>query len=135
MDWYPREHVRKRGSPPTDWDKEMKKTCKGAAWKRVALERKEWKRMGQKFRTRRAIAKGQCEEDTGRAGSWMRCYRRRNPIREMSVGTYRSDQERSLNLVDVTQLLEFMHDLGLAESYGRSARGRTHFASSHSHVI
>ncbi|CAH1401036.1 unnamed protein product [Nezara viridula] len=25
----------------------MKKTCGGAAWKRVALERKEWKRMGQ----------------------------------------------------------------------------------------
>ncbi|CAH1396599.1 unnamed protein product [Nezara viridula] len=47
MDWYPREHVRKRGHPPTDWDKEMKKTCGGAAWKRVALERKEWKRMGQ----------------------------------------------------------------------------------------
>ncbi|CAH1389476.1 unnamed protein product [Nezara viridula] len=52
MDWYPREHVRKRGSPPTDWDKEMKKTCEGAAWKRVALERKEWKRMGQ---TRRLV--------------------------------------------------------------------------------
>ncbi|CAH1407403.1 unnamed protein product [Nezara viridula] len=47
MDWYPREHVRKRGRPPTDWDKEMKKTCGGAAFKRVALERKEWKRMGQ----------------------------------------------------------------------------------------
>ncbi|CAH1397186.1 unnamed protein product [Nezara viridula] len=50
MDWYPTEHVRKRGRPPTDWDKEMKKTCGGAAWKRVALERKEWKRMGQKTR-------------------------------------------------------------------------------------
>ncbi|CAH1406544.1 unnamed protein product [Nezara viridula] len=47
MDWYPRDHVRKRGRPPTDWDKEMKKTCGGTAWKRVALERKEWKRMGQ----------------------------------------------------------------------------------------
>ncbi|CAH1402645.1 unnamed protein product [Nezara viridula] len=40
MDWYPREHVRKRGRPPTDLDKEVKKTCGGAAWKRVALERK-----------------------------------------------------------------------------------------------
>ncbi|CAH1390770.1 unnamed protein product [Nezara viridula] len=47
MDWYPREHVRKRGRPPTDWDKEMKKTYGREAWKRVALERKEWKRMGQ----------------------------------------------------------------------------------------
>ncbi|CAH1396059.1 unnamed protein product [Nezara viridula] len=47
MGWYPREHVRKIGRPPTDWDKEMKKTCGGTAWKRVALERKEWKRMGQ----------------------------------------------------------------------------------------
>ncbi|CAH1397326.1 unnamed protein product [Nezara viridula] len=47
MDWYPREHVSKRGRPPTDWDKEMKKTCGGASWKRVELERKEWKRMGQ----------------------------------------------------------------------------------------
>ncbi|CAH1401352.1 unnamed protein product [Nezara viridula] len=47
MDCYPREHVRKRGRPPKDWDKEMKMTCGGAAWKRLALERKEWKRMGQ----------------------------------------------------------------------------------------
>ncbi|CAH1396570.1 unnamed protein product [Nezara viridula] len=49
MDWYPREHVRKRGRPPKDWDKEMKKTCRGAARKKVALERKDWKRMGQEF--------------------------------------------------------------------------------------
>ncbi|CAH1392896.1 unnamed protein product [Nezara viridula] len=34
MDWYPREHVRKRGRPPTYMDKEMK-TCGGAAWKRA----------------------------------------------------------------------------------------------------
>ncbi|CAH1402868.1 unnamed protein product [Nezara viridula] len=42
--------VSKRGRPPTDWDKEMKKTG-GAAWKRVALERKEWKRMGPLSKT------------------------------------------------------------------------------------
>ncbi|CAH1391888.1 unnamed protein product [Nezara viridula] len=39
--------MRKKGRPPTDWDKEMKKTCGETAWKRVALETKEWKRMRQ----------------------------------------------------------------------------------------
>ncbi|CAH1408343.1 unnamed protein product [Nezara viridula] len=43
MNWYPREHERRRGCPPTDWNKEMKKTCGVATWKRVVLERKEWK--------------------------------------------------------------------------------------------
>lgn len=36
---------RKRGRPKIKWDHEMRKCCGGVAWKRVALDRAEWRRM------------------------------------------------------------------------------------------
>lgn len=50
MNWCPREFKRARGRPRDRWDKEMRLVCGGATWRRVAEERREWKRMGEVFR-------------------------------------------------------------------------------------
>lgn len=50
MEWCPREFKRDRGRPRDRWDKEMRLVCGGATWRRVAEQRREWKRMGEVYR-------------------------------------------------------------------------------------
>lgn len=46
-EWCPVNLKRRRGRPPGQWDNEMRVSCGGACWRRVAHDRKEWRRMGE----------------------------------------------------------------------------------------
>lgn len=49
IEWWPINQLRNRGRPKTSYDHEMKKVCGENTWRRVALDRKEWQRMGKVY--------------------------------------------------------------------------------------
>ncbi|GBP74986.1 Putative uncharacterized transposon-derived protein F52C9.6 [Eumeta japonica] len=48
--WYPRDGKRKRGRPQRRWDDDIRQVA-GTTWGRVAIERREWRRLKEAFAT------------------------------------------------------------------------------------
>ncbi|GBP92005.1 Putative uncharacterized transposon-derived protein F52C9.6 [Eumeta japonica] len=48
--WYPRDGKRKRGRPQRRWDDDIRQVA-GTTWGRVAIERREWRRLEEAFAT------------------------------------------------------------------------------------